>query len=133
MELQLKSPDVRPYHGRAYPVPKIHERLVREEVDRLCGLKVLQRVNESELGAPSFGILKKNGEIQFVSNFRHIHRKLYLLPVPHEYFHSLDGFLYCTSMDLKRGFWVIHLSPYSQKLCTIVLPWGKYRHLWACP
>jgi Reverse transcriptase (RNA-dependent DNA polymerase) len=27
------------------------------------------------------------------------------------------------------GFWAIHLSPYSQKLCTIVLPWGKYRYL----
>jgi hypothetical protein len=48
VELELKSPDVRPYHGRAYPVPKIHEKLVQEEVDRLCGLKVLQRVNESE-------------------------------------------------------------------------------------
>jgi hypothetical protein len=46
MELELKSPEVSPYHGRAYPVPKVHEKLVKEEVERLCQLKVLQRVNE---------------------------------------------------------------------------------------
>jgi Reverse transcriptase (RNA-dependent DNA polymerase) len=27
------------------------------------------------------------------------------------------------------GFWAIQLSPYSQKLCTIVLPWGKYKYV----
>jgi Reverse transcriptase (RNA-dependent DNA polymerase) len=133
VDLELKSPDVRPYHGRAYPVPKVHEKLVQEEVDRLCGLNVLSCVIESEWGAPSFGIPKKNGEIRFVSDFRQLnkvlHRKPYPLPVPHEYFRSLDGFSYCTSMDLKMGFWAIHLSLYSQKLCTIVLPWGKYRYL----
>jgi Reverse transcriptase (RNA-dependent DNA polymerase) len=133
MELELKSPNLRPYLGLTYPIPKIHEKLVREEVDRLCGLKVLQRVNESEWGAPSFGIPKKNGEIRFVSDFRQLnkvlHRKPYPLRIQRVYFRSLDGFSYCTSMDLKMGFWDIHLSPYSQKLCTIVLPWGKYRYL----
>jgi Reverse transcriptase (RNA-dependent DNA polymerase) len=133
MELELKSPDLLPYHGRAYPMPKIHKKLVREEVNHLCSLKVLQRVNELEWGAPSFGIPKKNGEIQFVSDFRQLNKVLrqkpYPLPVPHEYYRSLDGFSFCTSMDLKMGFWAIHLSPYSQQLCTIVLPWGKYRYL----
>jgi hypothetical protein len=28
VDLDLRSPDVRPYHGCAYPVPKIHEKLV---------------------------------------------------------------------------------------------------------
>jgi hypothetical protein len=28
VDLELKSPDVRPYHGRTYPVPKIYENLV---------------------------------------------------------------------------------------------------------
>jgi Reverse transcriptase (RNA-dependent DNA polymerase) len=133
VELELKSPEVSPYHGRAYPVPKVYEKLVKEEVERLCKLKVLQRVNESAWGAPSFGIPKKSGEIRFISDFRQLNkvlrRKPYPLLVPHEYFRSLDGFSYCMSMDLKMGFWAIQLSPYSQKLCTIVLPWGKYKYL----
>jgi hypothetical protein len=33
VELELKSPEVCPYHGRAYPVPKVHEKLVREEAE----------------------------------------------------------------------------------------------------
>jgi hypothetical protein len=101
-------------------------KLVQEEVNRLCGLKVLQCVNESGWGAPSFGIPKKNSEIRFVSGFHQLNkvlrRKPYPLPVPHEYLCSLDGFSYCTSMDLKIGFCAIHLSLYYQKLCTIVLP-----------
>jgi Reverse transcriptase (RNA-dependent DNA polymerase) len=32
-------------------------------------------------------------------------------------------------MDLNIGFWAIQLSRYSQQLCTIVLPWGKYKYL----
>lgn len=133
IELQLKSDDVRPYHGCAYPVPKIHEKLIKDEVDRLCRLGVLRRVNESEWGAPSFGIPKKNGQIRFVSDFRQLNKGLrrtpYPLSVPQEIFRTMDGFEYCTTMDLNMGFWAICLSPYSQQLCTIVLPWGKYCYL----
>jgi hypothetical protein len=84
--------------------------------------KAVKRLNESEWGAPSFGI-PKNGEIRFVSAFfqlnkvlrsnKVLRRKPYPLPVPHEYFRSLDGFSYCTSMDLKMGYWAIRLSLYS--------------------
>jgi Reverse transcriptase (RNA-dependent DNA polymerase) len=41
----------------------------------------------------------------------------------------MEGFSYCSTMDLNMGFWAIKLSPYSQKLCTIILPWGKYVYL----
>jgi hypothetical protein len=133
VDLQLKEPDARPYHGRAYPVPKIHEKLVKDEVERLCRLGVLKRINESEWGAPSFGIPKKNGQIRFVSDFRHLNKNLrrtpFPLPVPQEIFRTMDGFEFCTTMDLNMGFWAIRLSPQSQVLCTIVLPWGKYCYL----
>jgi hypothetical protein len=32
VELRLTTAGVRPYHGRAYPVPKIYETLVKDEV-----------------------------------------------------------------------------------------------------
>lgn len=98
VELQLKDASSRPYHGRAYPVPKIHEKLIKDEVDRLCRLGVLKKVNGSEWGAPSFGIPKKNGQIRFVSDFRHLNKNLrrtpFPLPVPQEIFRTMDGFEY---------------------------------------
>ena len=42
---------------------------------------------------------------------------------------KLEGFQYATSLDLNMGYYHIELAPESQRLCTIVLPWGKYEYL----
>jgi hypothetical protein len=63
VSLQLLSQNVRPYHGRAFPIPKAHDTLIKNEVQRLVELDVLQKINSSEWAAPSFGIPKKNGKI----------------------------------------------------------------------
>ena len=38
----------KPYHGKAYPVPHVYDRLLREEVERLMRIGVLRKVNRSE-------------------------------------------------------------------------------------
>jgi hypothetical protein len=55
---QLKE-GVSPYHGRAFPVPKIHKDTIIKEVERLCELGVLERQPASEWALPSFVIPKK--------------------------------------------------------------------------
>ena len=64
IELQ---PDAKPYHAWAYPIPEIHEQTLRTEVDRLCRIGVLRKVNRSEWAAPTFIIPKKNGTVRFIS------------------------------------------------------------------
>ena len=41
---------------------------------------------------------------------------------------KMEGFQYATSLDLNMGYYHIELSPDSKRLCTIVLPWGKYEY-----
>jgi hypothetical protein len=41
---------------------------------------------------------------------------------------KLEGFQYATSLNLNMGYYHIELSPNSKWLCTIVLPWGKYKY-----
>ena len=41
----------------------------------------------------------------------------------------LEGFTFCSALDLNMGFWTIPLDEHSQELCTIILPWGKYCYL----
>jgi hypothetical protein len=42
---------------------------------------------------------------------------------------KLKGFKYATSLDLKMGYYHIELTADASKLCTVVLPWGKYEYL----
>jgi len=130
-EIELK-PGVTPYHARAYPIPKIHEKTLRMEVERLCRVGVLKKVNRSEWAAPTFIIPKKDGSVRFISDFRElnkrIRRKPYPIPKIQDLMLKLEGFQYGTSLDLNMGYYHIELSPDSKKLCTIVLPWGKYEY-----
>ena len=41
---------------------------------------------------------------------------------------KLEGFKYATSLDLNMGYYHIQLSKNESNLCTIILPWGKYRY-----
>ena len=102
------------------------------EVDRLCKLGVLKRVNRSEWAAPTFLIPKKDGTVRFISDFRELNKRLkrkpYPLPTIQDLLMKLEGFQYGTSLDLNMGYYHIELHPDSKELCTIVLPWGKYEY-----
>ena len=41
---------------------------------------------------------------------------------------KLEGFQYATSLDLNMGYYHIWLSKNASNLCTIILPWEKYRY-----
>jgi hypothetical protein len=58
VSFQLKE-GVSPYHGRAYPVPKVHKETIIKEVERLCQLGVLERQPASVWASPCFIIPKK--------------------------------------------------------------------------
>jgi hypothetical protein len=130
--IELRS-DAIPYHAQAYPIPRIHEQTLRHEVERLCHIGVLRRVNRSQWAAPTFILVpKKDGSVRFISDFRELNkrikRKPYPIPKIQDLLLKLEGFQYATSLDLNMGYYHIELSPNSKRLCTIVLPWGKYEY-----
>jgi len=73
LNIELKE-GVKPYHARAFPIPKIHEKTLRMEVERLCKEGVLRRVNRSEWAAPTFIIPKKDDTVRFISDFRELNK-----------------------------------------------------------
>ena len=123
---------VKPYHAKPFPIPRIHEETLRKEVDRLVEIGVLRRINHSEWAAPTFIIPKKNKTVRFISDFRELNKRIKRKPFPipkiQDLLLKLEGFKYATSLDLNMGYYHIRLCPFSRKLCTIVLPWGKYEY-----
>jgi Reverse transcriptase (RNA-dependent DNA polymerase) len=47
-----------------------------------------------------------------------------------DHVHSrFGGFTYATALDLNMGYYSICLDPNAAALCTLILPWGKYKYL----
>eukprot|EP00957_Ditylum_brightwellii_P081080 6166662-Ditylum_brightwellii.AAC.1 len=67
-DIELK-PGVTLYHSRPYSIPQAYEQQLRVEVKQLVQIGVLQKVNSSEWGAPTFVIPRKDWTIRFVSDF----------------------------------------------------------------
>ena len=74
-EIQLK-PNVKPYHAKAYPIPKAYETVLCLEVERLCKMGVLKKVNFSDWVAPTFIISKKDNTVRFITNLREINKRI---------------------------------------------------------
>jgi hypothetical protein len=49
---------------------------LKVEVQRLCELGALKKVNRSEWAAPSFVIPKKDGAARFILDFRELNKRI---------------------------------------------------------
>ena len=129
--IKLKE-GAKPYHSRPFLLPKIHERTLKVELDRFVKLGVLKQIIDSEWAAPTFIILKKDATVRFISDFRklnkHIKCKPFPIPKIQDLLLKLEGFQHAISLDLYMGYYHIELMPFSKRLCTIVMPWGKYKY-----
>jgi len=123
----------KPYHGRAFPVPHTQKEVFKKEVERLVELGVLKPQPKSEWGSPAFIIAKKNEQVRFLTDFREVNKRIVRTPWPipkiGSVLQELEGFTFATAIDLNMGYWTIRLDPDAQKICTIILPWGKYSYL----
>jgi hypothetical protein len=130
--LQLKE-GAQPYHGRPFPIPKKHVETLEKEIQRLCDLGVLKWQADSEWASPTFIIPKKDNTVRVVSDLREIHKRIVRKPFPipkiSTVLQKLEGLTCATALDLNMGYYTIRLDPDASKICTIILPWGKYSYL----
>ncbi len=72
ISFELKD-SVKPYHGRAYPVPKSQKESTIKDLNRVCELGV-EFQPESEWASPSFITPKKNVTVNFINDFRKVNK-----------------------------------------------------------
>jgi hypothetical protein len=132
VSFELKE-GAKPYHGKAYPVPKSRKETTIKELNRLCDLGVLEFQPESEWTSPSFITVKQDRTVRFLTDFREVNKRLVRKPFPlpkiSTVLQELEGFTYTTTLDLNMGYYTIRLYPNSSIICTCIFPWGKYSHL----
>jgi hypothetical protein len=134
VDLELINPKVKPFHAKPYPVPYSQEKRLKEEINCLCLYGVIRKINNSEWACPMFTIAKPDGSLWSLADLREVNkvikRKPYPLPKIADMLLKLRGFVYATSLDLNMGYYHMLLTPFARRLCTIVLPWGKYEYCW---
>ena len=57
-----------------------------------------------------------------------IQQKTSPLPQIGETIQRLEKFISATALDLSQGYYSIQIDKESQKICTTILPWGKYAY-----
>jgi hypothetical protein len=129
--LQLKK-DAKPFHSKPFAIPQVHLPTFKKELQRLCEIGVLEECGESEWGAPMFIIPKKDGTVQWVSNFQRLNSMLeckqYPLPNIKDVLHHHNGYTYLTKIDISMGYYTFELDEESQELCIIITPFRKYKY-----
>ena len=130
------KPNAKPFHcGRPIRIPHIHVGTLKEEVNRLCSIGVLEEVSGTKSGpwcAPSFIIPKKDGRVRFITDFRQLNKwiKRKPWPMPHisDLIQDIGKYKYVTAIDLSMGYYHFVLDEELSAMTTFMLPWGLYRY-----
>jgi hypothetical protein len=108
------------------------EATTKTEMKRLTYIDVFNRSSYSEWAAPTFIQAKKTGDVCILTHFRRLNAQIrgkpFPLPKISDLLRKLSGFKYATEIDLIMGYYHIPLDLEAQKLCTTILPWGKYQY-----
>jgi hypothetical protein len=127
------DPNAKPVHSRPYPVPQIHLKTFKKELNHLVTIGVLAAQQESEWSSPSFNSPKKDGRVRWISNLcqlnKVITRKQYLLLIIMDILRKHSGYKFFTKLDISMQYYTFELDKESQDLCTIIAPFGKYKYL----
>ncbi len=111
---------------------KVHKETIKQEVERLCQLGVLEGRPASEWALPSFIVPKKDQTVHFLSDFGEVNKRLVRKPFPipkiRTLLQEIKGFSYATTLDLNMGYYTIRLDPDASKICTIIFPLEKYSY-----
>jgi hypothetical protein len=95
-------------------------------------IDVFEKAYGSEWAAPFFVKQKKTGDIRILTDFRGLNNCIIRTPFPlpkiSDLLQRLTGFRYASAIDLSMDYYHIPLDEYSAKLCTTILPWGKYHY-----
>ena len=135
IDIELK-PGTKPYTGKYYNVPKVYEEPFKREVERIVredNLKILDHKNDSPWASQSFCQPKKNKDIRFLSDLREVNKRIERKPFPLpriiEALQKIKQFKSATAIDLSQGYhYHFPLSESAQKICTTILPFGKYSY-----
>ncbi len=81
VSIQLKE-GPQPFHGKPYPIPKVHKAALTKEKDGLVLIGVMKWQPYLQWASPSFIIPKKDLTVCTISDFRELNKRIVRKPYP---------------------------------------------------
>lgn len=132
MHIQLKeNSDIR---RRPYPIPEKLKEKVQAEISRLIEERIIKKCDKpTTFASPAFPIVKKNGDIRLVVDYRELNRNTIrdTFPFPNlwEQLQRLGKRKIFSQLDLRQGYHQIALTSRASEISSFVLPGGQYQYL----
>jgi hypothetical protein len=83
INLELKDPNVKPFHAKPYPMPYSQVKQLKVEINRLGSYGVLRKINNSEWACPMCTIAKPDGSLQSLAeDLREVNKVIKRKPYP---------------------------------------------------
>ncbi|WP_438544757.1 reverse transcriptase domain-containing protein [Clostridium sp.] len=124
--------DDAPVFSKPYPMPYNLHKAVKEEIDKLIKLKVIRK-SRSLYASPAWPILKKNGKVRLVVDYKKLNAKTVkqAFPFPNirEQLQTLPSANLYSQLDLNMGYYQIPVHTQDIEKTAFVVPWGHYEFL----
>ncbi len=108
------DPNAKSVHSMPYPVPQIHLKTFKKELDHLVWLGVLAPQQESEWVSSSFIIQKKDNRVCWISDSRQLRKviwhKQYPLPIITDILRKRSGYKAFAKLDISMQCYTFELD-----------------------
>ncbi|KAG0435490.1 Transposon Tf2-6 polyprotein, partial [Dictyocoela muelleri] len=112
-----------------YPCPQFQEKLMKDEIKDLLDLKIIKRSN-SLFAAPCFIKKKDDGTGRLLIDYRNLNKlsihMQYHFPDIYHAFHNFTGSKIFSRIDLRKGFYQVHINPSDTHKTAFVTNMGKF-------
>ncbi len=119
-----------PVSSKLYKLTQELTQKLKKEIDKMESEDLISK-SDSKYASPAFIILKRNGQIRLVVDYRKLNSitlaETYPFPAVEDQLKGLHGSLIFSQIDLNKGFYQIEMNPEDIKKTSFVLPFGQYQ------
>lgn len=131
VSIKLKKDAVPFVQSVPRPVPFPYMTKLKNEIDRLIKLKIIEQISEvTEWVSPIVVVPKGKDEIRLCGDYTKLNeavmRPNFPIPKIESILANLNNSKYFSKIDCNKGFYQIKLDEESQKLTCFISPYGRY-------
>ena len=105
-----------PYQAKSYKIPHAYVKMTKKHVGHFVNLGILQPLSHSRWLSTCFIIPKKDGGLQFITDFRKLNKSIVSEPCKYDEIEdtleTIGNFKYDTTINLIMGYYGMHLKPW---------------------